>query len=197
MGLLPSANVPCASCPVLRTDCSKLRLPARPAVRQQRNSGRAPRRGRRGCHKAVLLLAVPRQDHAQACVDSQVLRQRRPVLAQLAALVVVLGVLLVVRGQATERAPILPLPRGVPPCAADFLSSFYQPIVGRQVQETTPPRASAPTFAQTLENTVLFCVFDGGKGAKSGNLLNSEAILIPISARFWAWFSRLSKTLCF
>ena len=49
MGLLPSANVPRASCPVLRTDCSKLRLPARPVVRQQRKSGRAPRRGRRGC----------------------------------------------------------------------------------------------------------------------------------------------------
>ena len=52
---------------------------------------------------------------------------------------------------------------------------------------TPPHRGSSwgspppgPSFAQTLENTVLFCVFDGWKGAKFGNLLNSEAILIPI-----------------
>ena len=49
MGLLPSANVPRASCPVLRTDCSKLRLPARPVVRQQRKSGRGLRSGPNGC----------------------------------------------------------------------------------------------------------------------------------------------------
>ena len=49
MGLLPSANVPRASCPVLRTDCSKLRLPARPVVRQQRKSGRPAKGAKRLC----------------------------------------------------------------------------------------------------------------------------------------------------
>ena len=130
-----------ASCPVLRADCSKLRLPARP-WRQQRKSGRAPpKRAKR------------------LCVDpSHPLGRGLPLPLPL-----------------PTRVPPVPLTFFPPNVSAQWAGRFKKHTWGYQ-----PGPQLGPSFAQTLENTVLFYVFDGWKGAKCGNLLNSEAMLIPI-----------------
>ena len=129
MGLLPSANVPRASCPVLRTDCSKLRLPARPVVLQQRKSSRAPRKGRRGC--------VPTRWG------------------------------------------------GCPPVFPPYVSAHSGPAGSRNtIRLLGVPPSMGPNLGPVLRKhwkTLCFSTFfDGWKGAKCGNLLNSEALLIPI-----------------
>ena len=75
----------------------------------------------------------------------------------------------------------LPVP---PTFFPPYVSAHSGPAFKKHNSAVPPPPDHGPqlgpSFAQTLENTVLFYVFDGWKGAKCRNLLDSEAILIPI-----------------